>query len=313
MEDLQQHLLTSCAKTLLSRKKFQLEIAKISGKYHHIFNKLSNEQKCIWMLTSGDKITNEKQNQNITIFEGKSVADHIDKTNDMHKFQALEEHDLIKSSIPKHDIIIYTDGSKTEEKVGAGSVIFQHYTQIATTSTKLQHCENNAAELYAILDALTWIHEHVQNTKHNKVHIFSDSRYSIDILSQQSQNSKHRRLIEQIHHASFLIGTDIVLHWIPSHIELFTQRGKRYIKGNSLADTLANVASKSNMNPINYASEYIKHPSMLQNTTATLVYNIDKQIHRKWECSNSQNAGPSSDDFSISDAQQILRGESVTS
>ncbi len=104
------------------------------------------------------------------------------------------------------------------------------------------------------------------------------------------------------------IQSTVVLHWIPSHIELATVTGMRRITGNTEADTLANNAAKSNDIPLDYRVVYSKTQSKLQYAAAKFVYGIDKLLQKKWESLNSQNASPSQDDIRPSDAQQFPNG-----
>ncbi len=61
------------------------------------------------------------------------------------------------------------------------------------------------------------------------IHIFSDSRYSIDCLAEQSQITSHQTLVEEIQQKANHMRSDIILHWIPSHIETHTVSGKQTI------------------------------------------------------------------------------------
>ena len=110
-----------------------------------------------------------------------------------------------------------------------------------------------------------------------------------------------------------MMGSSVILHWIPSHIEITTRTEKLNINGNDIADKLANKAARSSDTPVNYNFEYIALPRNLTELIKHLVYNIDRKINKAWERSRSQNAGPSCDDFSSwTDAQQILGREPAT-
>lgn len=177
---------------------------------------------------------------------------------------------------------------------------------------RLENCENNAAELYAIYDALTWTHQNIASRERKEIHIFTDSRYSIDAVAEHSQIKNHHQLVEHIHQEVTSMGSTLVLHWIPSHIELTTAYGKRQIDGNAIADSLASTAARSKRTSLDYKHEYIELTHTLTTMASDLVYNIDKNLKKKWEQLCSQNAGPFNDDFSPTDAQQILARGSVT-
>ncbi len=93
------------------------------------------------------------------------------------------------------------------------------------------NCENNAAELYAIYQAVTWIESNIVVENDVKVHIFSDSRYSIDCLTEQTQISKHDIIVRKTQQSMMSMRTQATLHWIPSHIEIQTEHGYRRING----------------------------------------------------------------------------------
>ncbi len=109
------------------------------------------------------------------------------------------------------------------------------------------------------------------------------------------------------------MGSNVILHWIPSHIELRTPTEKRKIHGNDIADQLANQAAKSSDQPMDYNYEYITAPCCLTEIAKNITYSIDKKIQKIWERNRSQNAGPSNDDFSpMTGAQQFLERVTVT-
>ncbi len=188
------------------------------------------------------------------------------------------------------------------------AVIYKNSKAITKISRRLKNCGNNAAELYAILQALIWTEHNILLGERKTLHIFSDSRYSIDCLSEQSQITSHPSLVEEIQQKANNMQSEIILHWIPSHIDILTISGKLTIAGNCLADTLAYNAATSNNIPLDYKRRYVTNSTKIQDVTARFVYSIDKQLRKKWESSNSQNASPSQDDFSLSDAQQISSG-----
>jgi len=81
----------------------------------------------------------------------------------------------------KHSIHVYTDGSKSEHRVGSGIAIFKDSKLIGTKIYKLNGCcSNNQAEQLAILKAL----ENIQflETNDKTVLISTDSRITLELL-----------------------------------------------------------------------------------------------------------------------------------
>lgn len=128
---------------------------------------------------------------------------------------------------------IFTDGSKSEQGVGAGIAIYRSGTHIESLKYRLNHrCTNNQAEQLAILKAL----EHIGNiqTPDKTVTIYTDSRTTLDSL----QNSTiHTSLIDKIRRKVMELEQDewkIQICWVKAHAG---------IPGNELADTLAKRAA----------------------------------------------------------------------
>jgi ribonuclease HI len=78
-------------------------------------------------------------------------------------------------------IQIFTDGSKSEQGVGAGVAIFKSGTHIKSLKYKLnKRCTNNQAEQLAILRAVDYT-ENLQ-TEDKTATIYTDSRMTLDSL-----------------------------------------------------------------------------------------------------------------------------------
>jgi len=94
-------------------------------------------------------------------------------------------------------ILIYTDGSKQEQGVGSGAVIFKGSEMIAKYQFKLDNkCYNNQAEQLAIFKALEKLEGmNKQSINPLSTTIFTDSRITMDSL--QNYNN-HRYLVEEI-------------------------------------------------------------------------------------------------------------------
>jgi ribonuclease HI len=100
---------------------------------------------------------------------------------------AIQEYIKIKLKLNRHIVRVYADGSKSGQQVGSGYVIFKENTISDRRSKSLKDCENNAAELYAILNALSNISRFIERQQKQPIHIFTDSRYCIDTLAQHSK------------------------------------------------------------------------------------------------------------------------------
>ena len=76
--------------------------------------------------------------------------------------------------------------------------------------------------------------------------------------------------------------------------------------GNAEADTIAKRALKSVSIPVNYKHHFIEIPKLITQISSMMTHTIDLKIYKVLrEAKASQNAGPSQDDFSSSDTQQI--------
>jgi len=93
-----------------------------------------------------------------------------------------------------HLIQAYTDGSKSDLRLGAGVVIFLDNNIIETMQYRLnERCSNNQAEQMAILKALEYIQKMEPEEKIVLVH--TDSKITLQILRNKK---KHAKFIEQI-------------------------------------------------------------------------------------------------------------------
>jgi ribonuclease HI len=313
--NIQNHMLTSCSETRQLHKDFSENIKKISSKIHKEYLSTPDALKPSWILTFGEKCSLQYSDKNGNIItEGESVSEGINKSNTMDKLKAIEEYNAIKLRLDQNILRIYTDGSKRDQQVGSGYAIFIGERLVDSRSRSLKNCENNAAELYAIFDALNNIGRFVANQQRQTVHIFTDSRYCIDTLSLHTKINKHHRIINLIYNLCSSLGITIELHWIPSHIEVHTPRETLKIHGNELADQLANRGSMNPNHIIDYRREYVEIPKSITIQVANFLENIDNKIYKSVGFYHPANAGPSNDDFSYTDAQQSSPcGGSVTS
>jgi len=116
----------------------------------------------------------------------------------------------------KHNIHVYTDGSKSEHGVGSTIAIFKESKLIDTKKYKLNgRCSNNQAEQVAILKAL----ENLQflETNDKTALISTDSRITLESLKNRKN---HTYLMEKIRNkVSEMENQDwkIEFTWIKAH------------------------------------------------------------------------------------------------
>lgn len=130
----------------------------------------------------------------------------------------------------------YTDGSKSENGVGAGVALYVKKQLVQELKYKLdKRCSNNQAEQFAILRALQNIIDMKDvEIDHRKAVLYTDSMITLDSLR---NTDKHHKLIEEIRNViRSLEGDNWCVHfsWIKAHV------GNH---GNELADQLAKEAA----------------------------------------------------------------------
>ena len=128
---------------------------------------------------------------------------------------------------------IFTDGSKLEQGVGAGIVIFNSGNLINSLKYKLnKRCTNNQTEQLAILRALEFT-ENIE-TEDKTATIYTDSRMTLD--SHKNSNI-HTYLIGEIRRKVEEMGEinwNMKYCWVKAHV---------VVQGNEIADTLAKEAA----------------------------------------------------------------------
>jgi ribonuclease HI len=141
-------------------------------------------------------------------------------------------------------INIYTDGSRSEQGVGAGIAIIRTGTPTVKLMYRMDtRCTNNQVEAFAILKALEHRQTTQTNEEDNAATVYTGSRTTLDSLHNMDI---HTFLIEVIRQKVYKMENrewKIWLRWIKAHA------GN---SGNELADRLAKEASGKTDIPISY-------------------------------------------------------------
>ncbi|XP_069365327.1 uncharacterized protein [Maniola hyperantus] len=168
--------------------------------------------------------------------------------------------DLQPETVEAHNLqgtLIFTDGSKIEDKVGAAISIWKDGKETASMKLRLEpYCTVFQAELFALRRAI----EKFSKGKDDEVCILSDSRSSLDLL--RNHRSFHplafaiRKQIANLRQQ----GKEIRLYWIKAHVG---------IEGNERADELAKQAalhkkSKADYDacPVSYVKRQIRQATL---------------------------------------------------
>ena len=130
------------------------------------------------------------------------------------------------------NVKIFTDGSKSEQGVGAGVAIFRGTELLTQLKYRLDNkCSNNQAEQLAIVKALEVLESlNIEDSSQRTAAVITDSRVALDSIK-DTQN--HSFLIEEIRLLlSKLKRTNwtIAFSWVKAHVGLM---------GNELADQIA--------------------------------------------------------------------------
>jgi ribonuclease HI len=143
---------------------------------------------------------------------------------------------------------IYTDGSTAPKNPGFGgaaSVIIYDTNLIIRAEHVGFKVTSNQSELYAIKHALEAYIEYVGDLE-REVILYSDSNYSLCVVSGQYKARKNRRLIKGIHKYRDMIP-NLRLFWIKSHRKLESAKDedtKEIIYWNKVADQVAGKAAR---------------------------------------------------------------------
>ena len=143
-----------------------------------------------------------------------------------------------KKHITPSEITVYTDGSKTENGVGVGYVVFHKGKRIQTASSRISDTATVfLAEVRAIYDAVAYLLDLSVHKKFGYVKILSDSQAAITALDNRHIKSK------TVHETSILLNSlqlrckRVTLAWIKAHVGT---------DGNEQADQAAKEGANSN-------------------------------------------------------------------
>lgn len=158
----------------------------------------------------------------------KSKSNHLRPSQKKFSFSAANPDS-------KSSFNIFTDGSKSDDGVGAAFAVLHNDIQIFTNSFKLNsEATVFQAELQAILQALTWLQNNHSSLNIKNIHLYSDSQASLFAIS------KFKQQIPSIQKIQTLLKT---LN-LSTNIQLFWVKGHAGCSGNEIADTLAKTATK---------------------------------------------------------------------
>ena len=120
-----------------------------------------------------------------------------------------------------------------------------------------------------------------------------------------SSHYKYSRVLNKILDLLSMKNSPLIsLHWIPSHVSYLKARQRISITGNEIADSLATTALQSRKTRLDIKNDFNDIPCKLLHATADLVSAIDSVAQNILEPSESVIIGPSSDEFSKTDASQ---------
>lgn len=149
----------------------------------------------------------------------------------------------VKNSVIK----IYCDGacSNNPGEAGSGVVVYEDEKKpILLYGNYLQEATNNIAELNALYKALKLASNYETN---EKILIFSDSKYSIDCITNWAytwKNNGWTKKASQIKNLDLIIKTHELFEKLKTKIEISYVKGHNGILGNELADKMALLAIK---------------------------------------------------------------------
>ncbi|XP_067143919.1 uncharacterized protein [Centruroides vittatus] len=161
-------------------------------------------------------------------------------------------------------IKIYTNGSKSEEGVGAAYVVFEDGKEVAVKQYKLDdRCTVFQAELLAIKEAVKYCCTHLRE---KEVLICTDSRSALDTLKKYKDDNRTTVKIKKMIKESTGKGT-IQFKWVKAHVGL---------EGNERADELAKQAAC--VSDLDYNELPVLH----------IKRELNKKMNQRWQTTWNQ-------------------------
>ena len=163
--------------------------------------------------------------------------------------------------VGKAEILIFTDGSKTESHVGTGMVAMENSKEIFTGIRRLDlECSVFQAELLGIYIATEWIEQQKKVTSSYAIHV--DSKAAL--FATANRKTTHP-LAVQIREKIITLkkSNTITLHWVKGHAGL---------GGNERADYLAKI-SASHKSTLDYTSIPITRSKQLLTEYYNTIWN----------------------------------------
>ena len=208
----------------------------INIKIAKAYRMVSNEALCMLTGMTPIAIKIEEAAQLYQLTKGNTnkeaqVDSHMGVKHWQHPAETITR--ILEDNDERSPIQIFTNGSKTEKRVGARIAIFESGHHTKSLQCRLnKRCTNNQAEQLAILTALNYT-ETMQTTD-KTVTVYTDSQITLDSLR---NGNIHTFLIEEIRkklNEMMKTNWKIKLRWVKAHIG---------IRGNELTDTLAKEAA----------------------------------------------------------------------
>jgi ribonuclease HI len=166
---------------------------------------------------------------------------------------------LICSSDKYKDYVhIFTDGSKSEEKVAAAAVTGKHFNHVFSKRLP-DNSSIYSAELSAILLALKLVYQ----SRSGKFLIVSDSLSSIHSLASMKLTHHILSEIHDLHSKLVREGKSITFLWVPSHVG---------IRGNTAVDAAAKDALRLEPSELNPYVPYADYKCL-----------VGKYVHKLWQ------------------------------
>lgn len=209
------------------------------------------------------------------------------------------DSDSDMASFSDNTILIFTDGSCTNEGTGAGFIVMSPSYILEKHSFSIsKHNSIFQAEMVAILKALQWISHHNSiDSVINDFFIISDAMQVLRALQKAVSNDPTVHSIQKIHVSLHLKGLNVYFKWVKSHSNIL---------GNELADELAKSAAQYSADshsqiatipvplPISFLNRLLKEECLLlwdeewsHSTKGRFTYNLNIHPSYKIISSNS--------------------------